>query len=186
MMVAVVAVAVLVAGSFVWFDRDPTLPSASLAASSETPTPLAEPSEVDRSFITVHVSGEVVNPGLVRLVSPARVADAIAASGGATGEADLSRLNLAAGVGDSMQVVVPRSGGGASSPGGDTSVGPVHLNTGSLDDLLRLPGVGPIIAQRIIDHRSANGPFRVVEDLLDVPGIGEGKLAAIRDVVAVP
>jgi competence protein ComEA len=93
---------------------------------------------------------------------------------------------------DGIRVVVPGPDGvGPQAPDGDPSgsasgSGKVAVNRADSEELQRLPGVGPVLAERIIDHREANGPFRTVEDLLDVPGIGEGRLAQIRDLVEIP
>lgn len=132
--------------------------------------------------VTVHVSGAVVRPGLVTLPSDSRVADAIVAAGGATSDAQLGALNLAATVGDGTRLVVPSAVEG-SPVAGD---GRVRLNSASATELQGLPGVGPVLAERIVAHRETVGSFETVEDLLDVPGIGEAKLAAIRDSVLVP
>lgn len=132
--------------------------------------------------ITVHVSGAVVHPGLVSLPAGARIADAIIAAGGATEGAMLTTLNLAAPLSDGQQLVVPREGARSSVPGD----GRIPINTADATALEGLPGVGPVLAQQIVEHRERNGPFTVVEDLLDVPGIGEAKLAALREMVLVP
>lgn len=140
-------------------------------------------------LLTVHVSGAVLHPGLVILVDGSRVADAIAAVGGGMPASDLGRMNLAALVADGMQLVVPWMDGG--SPGNPpledqgSSVFPVDLNQAGVEQLTELPGVGEVIATRIVTHRTVNGPFTVLEDLLDVPGIGEGKLAGFRDYAVV-
>ncbi len=146
------------------------------------PPPLEVLAGVPDRVVTVHVSGEVLRPGLVVLESEARVADAIAAAGGATSQADLGAVNLAASVGDGARLVVPSMATGAAM----ASDGVVHLNAATAEDLQTLPGVGPVLAGRIVAYREANGPFEVVEDLLGVPGIGEAKLGAIRDGVLVP
>ncbi len=139
---------------------------------------------------TVHVSGAVQSPGLVVVSAGARVADAIAAAGGALPEADLASLNLAAPVRDGDQIGVPWRGTGGSEPanpgGAPIQDGRVRINVAGAAELEALPGVGPVLASRIVAHRDAYGPFAVVEDLLDVPGIGEAKLAALRDVVLLP
>jgi competence protein ComEA len=133
--------------------------------------------------ITVHVAGAVRSPGLVTLRAGDRVAHAVAAAGGALAVADLSVLNLAATVGDGDQVTVPVKGEQptASASSGARDDGLVDVNHASVADLEFLPGVGPVLAQRIFDYRKEHGPFATVEDLLDVPGIGEGKLASLRD-----
>lgn len=172
--VAAAALAVAgVAGAFLlWPARAP------MVASAFTPPPTTA------GVVTVHVSGMVVRPGLVALGEGARVADAIVAAGGATVGADLTSLNLAATVGDGQHLVVPDVAGGVAAPGGGD--GRVRVNTADAAALEMLPGVGPVLAERIVAHREANGPFTVVEDLLDVPGIGESKLAAMRESVIVP
>lgn len=154
--------------------------------------PQPPPLEIQRgpqaitSGITVHVSGAVLDPGLVQLAVGDRVADALAAAGGASPQADLTSLNLAAPVADGSLVVVPmKSSDGEARPGGNIGGG-VHVNSADVGQLQQLPGVGPVLAERIAAYRDANGPFVTVEDLLDVPGIGEGKLASLRDAVAIP
>ncbi|MDX1689981.1 MAG: ComEA family DNA-binding protein [Acidimicrobiia bacterium] len=160
---------------------------AALWWSSGAPGPLPDPVVPEANplaaGITVHVSGAVRSPGLVEVASGARIADAVAAAGGARSDADLGALNLAAPVVDGGRVVVPALL--PDAPAG-SAPGRVPLNAASAEQLQRIPGVGPVLAERIVAHRSAHGPFTVVEDLLDVPGIGEGKLAAMRDAVAVP
>ncbi|MEA2024392.1 MAG: helix-hairpin-helix domain-containing protein [Actinomycetota bacterium] len=134
--------------------------------------------------IIVHVSGSVHRPGLVTVSSSARIADVIAAAGGATPGADLGGLNLAATVRDGDQVVVPVPGEAPSVSGGSNQG--IDLNRSSADELEGLPGVGPVLAARIVEFRESNGPFSAVEDLLDVGGIGEAKLATMRDAIAAP
>lgn len=153
--------------------------------------------------ITVYVSGEVVKPGVYVLLATSRVIDALQAAGGATNQADLVVVNLAAPLVDAAQVFIPRIGstprvtlprphaginlpiaggsGGAGVGGGATSAaGIVDINSATLSDLDALPGVGPSTAQAIIDYRTANGPYVSVDDLLNVRGIGPSKLAAMR------
>jgi competence protein ComEA len=150
------------------------------------PTPVAQP-----STIQVHVAGWVVSPGVVSLPEGALVADAIRAAGGLRPGARSDALNLAAAVADGNQIVVPGpdqapAGNGAETPGGGGGGGLISLNRATAAELEGLPGVGPVLAGRIVAHRDQNGPFSAVEDLLEVPGIGEAKLAAIRDLVTVP
>ena len=141
--------------------------------------------------IVVHVSGRVSRPGLVRVSASARVGDVILAAGGALADARLDEINLAAPVSDGVQVVVPGPGTrfdaqNARSGGLSGSSGLVSLNRASVEQLEEIPGVGPVLAQRIVHHRQANGPFLEVEDLLDVSGIGEAKLADLRPHVVLP
>lgn len=132
-------------------------------------------------LIVAHVSGAVRDPGLVSLVGPARVADAVQAAGGATSVADLSAINLASPVHDGDQIVVPAVG----EPG-ETGDGLIDLNRATAQELSQLHGIGPVLAERIIAHREEHGPFDSVESLLDVPGIGEAKLALLRPGVSAP
>jgi competence protein ComEA len=146
---------------------------------------MAAEQAADDGVITVHVSGEVREPGLVEVNAGARVADAVAAAGGTTRDADLGGVNLAAPLQDAQQVAIPdlRAEGGS---GGVAADGRIHVNTASVAELEQLPGVGPVLAARIAAYRDENGLFVVVEDLLDVSGIGEGKLEGLRDAVALP
>jgi competence protein ComEA len=118
----------------------------------------------------------------------------VAAAGGPTADADLNRVNLAAPVEDGHQVYVPRIGeamGGADSVAGagasahTDSAGPVDVNTASAEMLDQLPGIGPTIAQATVGYREEHGPFGAVDELVEVPGIGEAKLAQLRELVTV-
>ena len=156
-----------------------TLPAAPVAATPPVPS---APSRM----LTVHVSGAVADPGLVSVAEGSRVADVIRAAGGMRPGAGFGSINLAETVRDGMRLAVPWAGEAPAGAGGDMGAGvsrdgKVDINRAGPSDMTRLPGVGEVIAQRIISYREANGPFGTVEDLLDVPGIGEGKLAAIRD-----
>lgn len=128
----------------------------------------------------VHVAGWVESPGVVSLAPGAIVADAIAAAGGMLPGALSEQINLAAEVIPGEQIVVP---GPDSSAVGSASTDVISLNNASATELESLPGVGPVLAERIVSFRQSNGRYRTVEDLLQVPGIGEAKLASIRDLV---
>ena len=133
--------------------------------------------------ITVHVAGWVRSPGVVRLPEGSIVADAVEAAGGLLPEAMTQSLNLAARITDGDQILVPGPG---SEVGGAQDDGRVAVNRASASELESLPGVGPVLAERIVSFRDEHGPFVQVEDLLDVPGIGEAKLSSLRDLVRVP
>ena len=122
-------------------------------------------------------------PGVVKLSEGSIVADAVEAAGGFRAGASPHTLNLAAPLARGDQVYVP--GPDQTSP---TRVedGVVTVNRATASELEELPGVGPVLAERIVAYREANGPFQQVEDLLDVPGIGESKLASLRDMVRIP
>lgn len=154
------------------------------------PQTLAGPTAAPSHVVVVHVAGAVAQPGLVEVGGSARIADAVAAAGGPTDDADLDRINLALPVHDADHVFVPRIGEEAPSPlgvgGTDTGGGgPVNLNRADEDDLDALPGVGPATAAAIVAYRDQHGPFTSVSALELVPGIGPAKLARLRDLVTV-
>ena len=167
-----------------------TLPQAGPPGGAAAPAGTAPEPEAN---VLVHAAGAVGRPGVYRLLTGARVADVLDAAGGPAGDADVDQLNLAAKVADGARALVPRRGevlpqqaattgpSGAASPNG----GAVDLNTATLEQLESLPGVGPAIAQAILDHRREHGRFKTVQELLDVRGIGEAKLAALRSKVRV-
>ncbi|MGY1820930.1 ComEA family DNA-binding protein [Geodermatophilus sp. SYSU D00079] len=135
----------------------------------------------------VAVVGLVARPGLVVLPVGARVADAVAAAGGLLPEADPASVNLAAVVADGQQIAVGVPGvtsTGAALPE-PAAGGRVDLNTATAADLDALPGIGPVLAQRIVDHRAQQGRFTSVEQLDDVPGIGPATYAELAELVTV-
>ncbi|MER7575274.1 ComEA family DNA-binding protein [Streptomyces sp. NPDC126514] len=138
--------------------------------------------------IVVDVSGKVREPGIHRLPPGSRVDDALRAAGGVRPGASTAGLNRARFLVDGEQVVVgapaPVQGGvPAPGPAGAASTAPVSLNTATPEQLDTLPGVGPVLAQHIIDHRTRNGGFRSVEELREVNGIGERRFADLRNLV---
>ncbi|WP_234010608.1 helix-hairpin-helix domain-containing protein [Streptomyces sp. SPB074] len=157
----------------------------------------------DRGALVVDVGGEVRKPGVRRLVPGSRVEDALRAAGGVRKGADLQGLNRArplvdgelvwvgapppggitAAVGTGVPGGTPAGAGGASA-GTAPATGPlVQLNAASLDQLDGLPGVGPVLAQRILDHRTAHGGFGSVDELREVSGIGARRFAELREYV---
>lgn len=174
-----------------------------VAPLSTLPTPLT---------VRIHVTGAVVHPGVYSVSSSSRVVDAVTAAGGATSRADLERINLAQTIIDTEQVFVPFRTSHTSKvtvaprlrpsrttvpvsvptipgaiPSATTSATTslINLNSATSDQLDTLPGVGPSTAKAIISYRNRKGPFGKVEDLLNVPGIGPAKVAALRDQVTV-
>ena len=152
--------------------------------------------------IVVDVDGAVVHPGLYKLPPDSRVQAALAAAGGLSPQADAHRINRAAKLHDGQKLYVlsqgesgpPQAASGGQSCEGQSCTsaeggvagsdaegqGLVNINTANAVQLTQLPGVGPAIAQKIIDYRTANGPFTSVDDLTKVPGIGAAKLAQIK------
>ena len=145
--------------------------------------------------LLVHVVGQVRRPGVVRLPVGSRVLDAVQAAGGETSEADLSYINLARLVADGEQIVVPKPGESIPAPGapgtgqGSSGMGSagslIDLNSADASALDTLPGVGPVLAQRILDWRAQHGRFSSVDELGEVTGIGDKLLAQIRPKVTV-
>ena len=155
----------------------------------------AQPPEVEMSSpvivqeveIFVDVAGAVNNPGVYSLSGKSRVIDAIKAAGDSAPGADLSTINLARIVSDGEQIYVDsastyRSSGSVKK---NVRVGPVNLNRATKSQLDTLDGIGPVIAQRIIDYRKVNGPFLTIEDIQKVSGIGTAKFAQIKSKIQV-
>ena len=200
---AVAAVVALIAGFVVWRSQPhaemvaASTSSPAATATSVAPTVRAGESPTPPSSaatIVVAISGHVRRPGLVRLPADARVADAIAAAGGVLPGTDLSFVNLARKVSDGELIVIgitPSPGqtfdSGAADPSasGSASGGLVDINTATATQLDALPGIGPALAQRIIDYRTQHGAFRSVNQLEQVPGIGDSKFADIKDLVTI-
>jgi competence protein ComEA len=145
--------------------------------------------------VTVHVAGAVRRPGLYRLRAGSRVDDALRRAGGARRGADLDALNLAAEVEDGRQVLVPErappagaagAAGSAAAPAPAPAPGhPLNLNTATLEQLDTLEGVGPATAEKILAYREEHGGFGKVDELGQIPGIGEKRLASLREQVTV-
>lgn len=156
---------------------------------------LASPAPSSSKFF-VHLVGEVKNPGVYLLPSGSRLFEAVALAGGFTSNADQSSVNLVRPLIDGEQILVleratakgllsPQgSSGGLTSASG--SALKINLNQATANQLDSLPGIGPAIAQRILDWRTANGAFRSISDLSKISGIGEKLIAKIRDSVYVP
>jgi competence protein ComEA len=200
----VAAVAAVVAAVGVWFERPraepvPDLPAVTVSA-AETAAPAAPATTAavptaPPAPLVVSVSGKVHRPGLVEVPAGARVADVLDAAGGALPGTDLSGLNLARRVTDGEQVAVgvpaapdaaPAAPPSARAPAtGGAPTGKVDLNVATVEQLDALPGVGPVMAQRILEWRARHGRFTRVEQLREIEGIGERRLAQLREMVTV-
>lgn len=189
-----------------WWSGQPGPTAAVPATGSEAspPEPVAThgppPALARADTVTVHVAGAVGRPGLVQVPVGARVADAIEAAGGLVLDAEVTRLNLAREVVDGERLEVPRMGevvadgaageAGTHAPGHEgagavRADGTLDLNRAQAADLEELPGVGPVLAQRILEWRDANGPFTEVGQLRDVAGIGEKTFQSLAPLVGV-
>jgi len=183
--VAVVAVLAAALAAFgVWRSR----PEPIEVATPQVMAPTAAPSASAAPTVVVAVAGGVRRPGLFTLPVGSRVADAVAAAGGVRPGVSIGLLNLARRLVDGEQVIVGAATGAQPNTPAGPAAGPgapLNLNTATLEQLDGLPGVGPVLAQRILDYRTRHGAFRSVEQLRDVGGIGEAKFADLRGLVAV-
>ncbi len=167
---------------------DPPAPPVERVAA--TPAPQASPSPSGR--VVVHVSGQVNAPGVYELPEGSRVQDALQAAGGPLVDADPNALNLAAVLADGQKVTIPKPGEAVAPAEGDTGVAgtgvpgaKVNLNLATQAQLEELPGVGPVLAQRIITHRQTKGRFTSPRQLLEVSGFGPKKYESVKDQITV-
>jgi competence protein ComEA len=198
--VALLALAALVGGGFIWVRATPRVAGTATGQDTVAPPdqtlPRAAPDTSATASasdqVAVHVAGRVRRPGLVRLPAGSRVHDAIRAAGGVTSGADLNAVNLARKLADGEQIRVPAPGDPPPPPDAATTPGspnttpsaPLDLNTATLEQLDTLPGVGEVTANRIITYRTAH-PFTTVDELLEVPGIGQRRFDQLKDLVTV-
>jgi competence protein ComEA len=197
-LIGVALVAALAVGAYVWHGRPQEQVVAPPPVVSGPPPGGAAAPSASVTSLVVAVTGKVRRPGVVTVPSGARVIDVLKAAGGPLPGADLGMLNLARKVADGELVAVgvagapagagPAAGGAGSPAAGDPaggSAGPIDLNTATVAELDTLPGVGPVLAQRILDWRTQHGQFASVDQLSDVPGIGDARMAQLRDLVRV-
>ena len=186
--VPIMIVLVVVVGILIFAVLRPA-PAAPAIVVTLRPTQPATPAPTAPTTILVYVSGAVKKPDVYTLAVGSIVKDAMNAAGGPADDADLDRINLAAPLSDGMQVHCPRKGETVSTPpsgsNSTAAAGPININTATLEQLEALPGIGPAIAQRIIDYRAANGPFKSIEDIKQVKGIGDALFEKIKDSITV-
>ncbi|MEW5721015.1 MAG: helix-hairpin-helix domain-containing protein [Chloroflexota bacterium] len=179
---------VVVLAGTIFFLRRPEPPSV-VTLATVTPRPSATPAS-----LIVDVRGAVNKPGVYTLPVGSRVQDALTLAGEVTGSADTRSLNLARRLNDGEQIYVPAVGeaapapptaSGKAAPTAPRVSGKINLNTATLAELDTLSGIGPAIAQRIIDYRTQNGDFKTIEDLKKVRGIGDALFNQIKDLITV-
>lgn len=189
--VGIAVVVVLCAVGAWWLIPQPTavqVPDNQLRIddhSSSPSNPQGSPAEGAEQEVHVHVTGEVEEPGLVALAEQSRVADAIEAAGGATQKANLAGVNLAAFIIDGEQIHVPDMDEAVNLSNTEDGEGQglISINSASVDQLQQLPGIGPVMAERIVEYRDQQGGFSAIEDLQAVPGVGPTIMAEIEDKV---
>jgi competence protein ComEA len=193
--------AAILAGVYFWWSRpraqpapQPVLrPAAQPAAAASADTTGATPSP-SATMLVVDVAGKVRHPGVVSLPAGSRVIDAIKEAGGIRPGARTGSLNLARRVADGEQILVdvkatpapavpPTTASGP--PGAPVPGAPIDLNAATVTQLDQLPGVGPVLAQRIVDYRTQHGGFRSTDELRQVSGIGDAKFADLKNLVRV-
>jgi competence protein ComEA len=188
----VAAVSLLLGGWVLWRSRPHEVDVGPALAAATSPVverrvPAAAPAPPPRADLVVDVEGAVRRPGIVTVPAGSRVRDVLLAAGGALPSAPAATVNLAEPVTDGEQILVglpgSAAGSGARSEAGKPTV--VNLNTAVESDLEGLPGIGPVMAQRVLDFRHTHGRFSSVDELREVPGIGPAKFAAIRNHVRV-
>lgn len=154
--------------------------------------------EITDEEIIVHITGEVENEGIIKIKKDSRLADAIEEAGGITDNADLSKINLAYSIKDGQKIYIPNKndkendGEYITEEAGEQVVeeskketGKVNINSAKQTELETLSGVGPSTALKIINYREANGKFETIEDIKNVPGIGDAKFESIKEDICV-
>jgi competence protein ComEA len=193
---------ILIGGALILVYRPTPEPIVIATAVIPTPTRPATPTLTPTPApIRVYVSGAVRSPDVYILPPHSIVKDAVQAAGGPADDADLERINLALALYDQQQVYVPHIGEttpavpppDSAPPPAPTASGEtigsgdkVNLNTATVEQLDALPGIGPAIAQRIVDYRQTDGPFATPEDIMNVKGIGQATFEKLQDLITAP
>lgn len=198
MKIIIIAAAVIIIGTIGLYIHNITNDDENYQEIEETSTNQNEEIETENTQekIMVHIIGEVKNQGVVVLESGARIVDAIEAAGGETDEADLTKLNLAYILNDGEKIKVPKKGeeqqeyitstSGLEIPEENkTESQKININTANLEELTKLPGIGEATANKIISYRKETGKFKTIEDLKNVPGIGNSKFDNLKDMITI-
>ena len=191
-----VLLVVIIAGFFIYLYQNHSTDYSFLEISESTVN--SEVSNVLEEKIVIHIAGQVANPGIVELKDGARIVEAIEAAGGVTSDANLEKINLAYVLEDGMKVYIPSiadedennyvttgSSGVSSNSSNATQTLKININTASVDDFSKIPGIGSSIASRIVEYRKENGKFSTVEDIKNVSGIGDAKFNNIKNYIYV-
>lgn len=191
-----VLLVVIIAGIFIYLYQNHSTDYSFLEISESTVN--SEVSNVLEEKIVIHIAGQVANPGIVELKDGARIVEAIEAAGGVTSDANLEKINLAYVLEDGMKVYIPSiadddennyvttgSSGVSSNSSNATQTLKININTASVDDFSKIPGIGSSIASRIVEYRKENGKFSTVEDIKNVSGIGDAKFNNIKNYIYV-
>lgn len=182
--IIIVIIIIMICGTGVmfWAKQKPVVAQPNVQSVEKTKEPVAPKN------VVVHISGAVMQAGVFTLPAGSRVTDALKIAGGPMQGADLNAINLAALLVDGQQIRVPNQGEPGYTNqtvqgrnGSKTTDVKVSINMADLNALDTLPGIGPSMAQKIIDYRSANGPFQSLEDIKKVPGIGESKYQNLKE-----
>ncbi|MFJ2646646.1 helix-hairpin-helix domain-containing protein [Streptomyces sp. NPDC087420] len=181
----VLVVAGVLAAQHFWSARPRPVQAPQTVRAAAVVPPSSPPSAAATDRVVVDVGGKVRRPGVLRLPAGSRVADALRAAGGVEPGADTTALNRARVLMDGEQVVVgvPAPPVAVAPTGGPRPAEPVGLNTATAEQLDTLPGVGPVLAQHILDYRTEHGGFRSVDELREVNGIGDRRFADLRALV---
>jgi competence protein ComEA len=177
--VTITLIAVVAFGTYVFSSGIGQDNTVKISKSNELPE---QNSNIESPKIYVHVAGSVKSPGIYQLDSGTRVYDAVLAAGGFTDKANQASVNMARALNDGEQLLVSSESTGAVYEDALSST-LISLNQASSSQLEDLPGVGPALAGRIVDWRTANGGFKAKEDLLNVAGIGDKLFASVKDLV---
>ncbi|MEN6566636.1 MAG: ComEA family DNA-binding protein [Veillonellales bacterium] len=186
LVLAAVLAAVILAGStYAFWQKNTAAETTAAGGGTKDSMALAEA----KGEIVIYINGAVNQPGVVRVPAGTRVIDAINLAGGLASGADVNKLNLAQNVKDGMHIFVPggivSATGAAGSGGGVVNGNRVNINTADKAELDKLPGIGPALAQRIVDYRQANGLFKDPAELKKVQGISESKYNKLKDIIGI-